>query len=58
MNDRKSVYYPCIILSVYYLLQSINQSINQLINQSINQSVNQSEIIHINKYIQPVNVYN
>ena len=50
MNERKSVYYPCIILSVYYLLQSINQSINQ--------SVNQSEIIHINKYIQPVNVYN
>ena len=54
MNERKSVYYPCIILSVYYLLQSINKSINQ----SINQSVNQSEIIHINKYIQPVNVYN
>ena len=50
MNERKSVYYPCIILSVYYLLQSINQSINQ--------SVNQSEIIHINKYVQPVNVYN
>ena len=50
MSERKSVYYPCIILSVYYLLQSINQSINQ--------SVNQSEIIHINKYIQPVNIYN